>query len=237
MIRHLCVIGALLTVVPITSAQQPSSSCASQARSTSTRSTARPSTCWASPAVVGPDTGIEVTRLARFGYAAKGVVYSIMGFLALRAAFLRARAAGALDEALLIKCYDSDSAKAQDKIQALSQKAEEKLGGGLSAWFQCESTADPRGQGQEGWCSRNSALGLKGGFGNLFIGNWDTPFKRTQAYDGDFHQNGYTELLLDGRSIVGLAPPVICRRGLVKTFQNVATFGESGSATRNPSRP
>ena len=32
--------------------------------------------------------------------------------------------------------------------------------------------------------------------------------------------------LLDGRSIVGLAPHVICRRGLVKTFQNVATFGD-----------
>ena len=60
-------------------------------------------------------------------------------------------------------------------------KGEEKLGGGLSAWFQCSSTADPRGQGQNGWCSRNSALGLKGGFGNVFIGNWDTPFKRTMA--------------------------------------------------------
>jgi len=58
-------------------------------------------------------------------------------------------------------------------------KGEEKLGGGLSAWFQCTSTADPRGQSQNGWCSRNSALGLKGGFGNVFIGNWDTPFKRT----------------------------------------------------------
>jgi len=58
-------------------------------------------------------------------------------------------------------------------------KGEEKLGGGLSAWFQCATTADPRGQSQNGWCSRNSALGLKGGFGNVFIGNWDTPFKRT----------------------------------------------------------
>jgi predicted porin len=60
-------------------------------------------------------------------------------------------------------------------------KGEEKLGGGLSAWFQCASTADPRGQNQDGWCSRNSALGLKGGFGNVFIGNWDTPFKRTMS--------------------------------------------------------
>lgn len=58
-------------------------------------------------------------------------------------------------------------------------KGEEKLGGGLSAWFQCTSTADIRGNSQNGWCSRNSALGLKGGFGNVFIGVWDSPFKRT----------------------------------------------------------
>ena len=58
-------------------------------------------------------------------------------------------------------------------------KGEEKLGGGLSAWFQCASTADVRGINHDGWCSRNSALGLKGGFGNVFVGNWDTPFKRT----------------------------------------------------------
>ena len=60
-------------------------------------------------------------------------------------------------------------------------KGEEKLGGGLSMWFQCTSTADPRGISQEGGCSRNSALGLKGAFGNLFFGNWDTPSKRTMG--------------------------------------------------------
>ena len=60
-------------------------------------------------------------------------------------------------------------------------KGEEKLGGGLSAWFQCESTADPRGDSKDGWCTRNSALGMKGGFGNVFIGIWDSPFKRTAS--------------------------------------------------------
>ncbi len=65
-------------------------------------------------------------------------------------------------------------------------KGEEKLGGGLSAWFQCESSADFRGgsgTGQNGFCSRNSAIGFKGGFGNVYIGKWDTPFK--QAFVGD----------------------------------------------------
>src|SRR3990167_2283274 len=57
-------------------------------------------------------------------------------------------------------------------------KGTEALGGGLSAWFQCESTADTRGDSQSGFCGRNSALGLKGGFGNVYIGRWDTPFKK-----------------------------------------------------------
>jgi branched-chain amino acid transport system ATP-binding protein len=33
-------------------------------------------------------------------------------------------------------------------------------------------------------------------------------------------------IVLDGHSIVGLAPHAICRAGLVKTFQNVATFDD-----------
>ncbi len=64
---------------------------------------------------------------------------------------------------------------------SLGFRGEEKLGGNLSAWFQCESTADVRGVTAGGFCSRNSAVGLKGGFGNLFVGVWDTPFKRTLA--------------------------------------------------------
>jgi predicted porin len=57
-------------------------------------------------------------------------------------------------------------------------KGQEQLGGGLAAWFQCESSADVRGLNQDAFCSRNSAIGLRGGWGNLFFGKWDTPFKR-----------------------------------------------------------
>jgi predicted porin len=57
-------------------------------------------------------------------------------------------------------------------------RGEEKLGGNLSAWFQCETSADLRGFDQAGFCSRNSAVGFKGSFGNIFFGRWDTPFKR-----------------------------------------------------------
>jgi predicted porin len=61
---------------------------------------------------------------------------------------------------------------------AIGFRGEEKLGGGLSAWFQCESSADPRGMDQTGLCTRNSAVGFKGGWGNLHFGRWDTPMKR-----------------------------------------------------------
>jgi len=57
--------------------------------------------------------------------------------------------------------------------------AEEKLGGGYSIWAQCESRArwgvdtNPN-QGGGTFCDRNSALGIKGSFGNFFVGRWDT---------------------------------------------------------------
>jgi predicted porin len=58
-------------------------------------------------------------------------------------------------------------------------KGEEALGGGTTAWFQCTSTADIRGSGTAGWCSRNSAIGVKGAYGNVYAGNWDMPMKKT----------------------------------------------------------
>jgi len=62
-------------------------------------------------------------------------------------------------------------------------RAEDKLGGGMSAWIQCTSSFDILGvaasntTGAGQWCGRNSALGFRGGFGNLFFGTWDTPQK------------------------------------------------------------
>ncbi len=59
-------------------------------------------------------------------------------------------------------------------------KGEEKLGGGMSALFQCESDMRFLGGGaaRSGTlCDRNSALGLKGSFGSVFVGNWDSPDK------------------------------------------------------------
>jgi len=61
-------------------------------------------------------------------------------------------------------------------------RGEEKLGGGLSTWFQCTSSIDGliNGAGPAsaaGFCGRNSGIGFRGSWGNVFAGNWDTPQK------------------------------------------------------------
>lgn len=60
----------------------------------------------------------------------------------------------------------------------LGFKGTESLGGGVSAWFQCETTMDIRAFDQVGLCSRNSGLGFRGGFGNIWLGRWHTPMSR-----------------------------------------------------------
>ncbi len=96
-------------------------------------------------------------------------------------------------------------------------RGEEKLGGGLSAWFQCTSTADIRGQSQNGFCSRNSAVGLKGSFGNFFIGLWDNPYKRSRVGNTgarDTGAFGTTHLMHGGPGTlaIGATPNAFARR-------------------------
>jgi len=89
-------------------------------------------------------------------------------------------------------------------------RGEEKLGGGLSAWFACASSFDLWGGGDGSTlCSRNSGLGFKGGFGNLFLGNWDQPQKLVYnqargAFSGTNALYGGTATLLFGSSASGL---------------------------------
>jgi predicted porin len=108
-------------------------------------------------------------------------------------------------------------------------KGEEKLGGGLSAWFQCASTADPRGQSQNGWCSRNSGLGLKGEFGNVWVGNWRTPLSRvtfpTAVGSNENGIWGSSYLLTAGSSTSGLPPTgATPARATFKRRQNNTLF-------------
>jgi len=113
---------------------------------------------------------------------------------------------------------------------AIGFKGEEKLGGGMSAWFQCESSADLRGVNQDGFCSRNSAVGLKGSFGNVFIGIWDTPFKRTRVGNTGARDTGVygTGHLLYGASTSttdGANPGVMARRQRNSINYDTPVFG------------
>jgi len=111
-------------------------------------------------------------------------------------------------------------------------KGEEKLGGGMSAWFQCETRArlgvdtNPA-QGNSGICDRNTALGLKGGFGNLFFGRWDSPLNLAQdaGRGGLLQTTGWTgieRLLLADDGQVGFD---FARRNANSVNYNTPNFG------------
>jgi len=83
---------------------------------------------------------------------------------------------------------NNSSASTSDVMQSseseLTIRSEEKLGGGNSVWFQCGTSIDGWVGGNTattaGMCTRNSALGFRGDYGNVFVGNWDTPTKLLQ---------------------------------------------------------
>jgi predicted porin len=66
-------------------------------------------------------------------------------------------------------------------------KGEIALSRHVSAFFQIENWVNPDGDPQvlaSPWASRNSAAGLKGDYGTLFFGNWDTPYKYPTLFIG-----------------------------------------------------
>lgn len=83
-------------------------------------------------------------------------------------------------------------------------RGQEKLGSGLTVWFQCETTVSPLNgaapaddaevydnTSDSRWCDRNSALGLRGGWGNFYIGNWDSPAKRVTSATRMLNETGW----------------------------------------------
>jgi predicted porin len=72
---------------------------------------------------------------------------------------------------------------------------------GIKAVYQCETQASIDGEDTRALCNRNSRVGLQSGFGTLFYGNWDTPFKAgsygTKADDpfGNTDVFGYNGLM------------------------------------------
>lgn len=73
--------------------------------------------------------------------------------------------------------------KVDSNSSRLGFRGEEPLGNGMSAWFQIESGINGDGSGSNGATlgsalgSRNTGVGLKGSWGTMLYGLWDTPLK------------------------------------------------------------
>lgn len=65
-----------------------------------------------------------------------------------------------------------NSFRVTDNDSAFGLRGTEDLGNGMSAWFQVESSIAPD-LGPGGLGSRNTAVGLRGGFGEFMLGKWD----------------------------------------------------------------
>lgn len=131
-------------------------------------------------------------------------------------------------------------------------RAEEKMGGGISTWFQCETRARITEDSATTLCDRNSALGLKGGFGNVFVGRWDTPINLAQdggritpttGYAGterllldDQGQNGWTFARRAGQTINYMTPNMGGFTIHAQTTTTNATVGTNPLATGSKGR-
>jgi predicted porin len=63
-----------------------------------------------------------------------------------------------------------------DQASLLGVRGTENLGPGLTAFFQLETAFKPD-QNDTAFATRNSGIGLQGGWGSVVIGRWDTPYK------------------------------------------------------------
>lgn len=68
----------------------------------------------------------------------------------------------------------------RDQSSRLGVRGEENLGGGLTAFFQLETGFNPD-QPSGTFAGRNSGVGLRGSWGSVLVGRWDTPFKQANA--------------------------------------------------------
>lgn len=93
-------------------------------------------------------------------------------------------------------------------------RSRENLGGGLAAWVQIEQNAPLERSNNIAItpASRNSAIGMQGGFGNLFMGQWTTPWADLDALWGIGTAGfwGPVTSIIGRRETTGVAPNPNC---------------------------
>jgi predicted porin len=95
-------------------------------------------------------------------------------------------------------------------------RARENLGGGLSAWAQVETNASMERSNNiahtSNFASRNSAVGMQGNWGNVFVGQWTTPWADLDALwgIGTVATYGPITSIIGRRETTGAAPNPNC---------------------------
>src|SRR6185295_55753 len=96
-------------------------------------------------------------------------------------------------------------------------RGRESLGGGLTAWFQIEQNAPMERSDNIAItpASRNSAVGIQGGWGNVFLGQWTTPWADLDALwgIGTVATYGPITSIIGRRETTGAAPNPNCANG------------------------
>jgi predicted porin len=95
-------------------------------------------------------------------------------------------------------------------------RGRENVGGGQTAWFQVETNASMERSNNvahtSNFASRNSALGMQGAWGNLFVGQWTTPWADLDALwaIGTVATYGPVTSIIGRRETTGSAPNPNC---------------------------
>jgi len=140
-----------------------------------------------------------------------------------------ATAAGALPAGFLGVTPTGVNVGARNRVTQNSSnlgfRGTEKISAGLDAFFQVESGIAVDAGGST-LASRNTAIGLKGGWGSIRLGQWDTPYKTLSGAVDPMYFTGitYTGALV-GTPGFGVGPVTIGAPGASgdgRTFANAA---------------
>ena len=108
-------------------------------------------------------------------------------------------------------------------------RGREGLGGGLTAWFQIEQNAPLEREATQSVtvASRNSAAGIQGSFGNVFVGQWTTPWADMDSLwaVGQVSVFGPVTSLIGRRESTGTSPNPAAAANLACTTSQIPPGG------------
>ena len=125
-------------------------------------------------------------------------------------------------------------------------RSTETLGGGMTAWFQAEfnmKMARDNGVFDGDSTARNSGVGLRGNFGNFYLGTWETPWSQTfRLWDvGTIGGWGPTTSIIGRREQTGTNPSRFCANNSSAAGGTALTgsviCGNGSESTSGPNLP